>query len=784
MPRTYLFDLESRWRSRVMGNKAKKLRFLQRHRFRTPATLVCSSDAYQRYRAGERHITNDLRSELREKLDPEKAYAVRSSASIEDGPEHSFAGQFKTLLDVQGVEGVAQAVQEVWEAAQSPAVVAYAQRAGVDAAGLEMGVIIQEMVRPVISGVSFSKNPITGMDEVIVEAVRGSGEKLLQEGETPERWVNKWGRWVVTSEEKGIGLDLIEDVVQQTKSIAKAYGHPVDLEWVFDGRELYWVQLREITALDEVNLYSNRISREFFPGLVKPLVWSVNVPLVNGAWVRFFTEMIGPNDIDPYHLAELFYYRAYFNMGAVGQILELVGLPRETIELLLGLEIEGPEKPSFRPTPKTFSLLPRLLLFAGRKLRVARRTEQFLPAMEAELAAFPVGEAGQLEGAQLLSRIEQLYALAQETAYRNIEVQLSQAIYTRMLKGQLSHLGVLLEEFDLTSGMEEMKPLEPNVHLQRLHQQYLELEPELRATVGDSNYERFCRLPGIEDLQEGVAQFIQQFGHLSDSTNDFSYPSWRENPDWILKMVVDGVPARSPAPSRIGFESLQAKPPRRWILATVYDRARRFRWYREAVGSLYAYCYGLFRTYFLALGERFVQQNLLDTSEDVFYLYFDEIKETVRQDFVGKDLREPIAERKREMEACRHLTPPDIIYGDSPPSLQSGGGTKLQGTPTSRGHYTGPVRVVQGIQDFEKVQAGDVLVIPYSDVGWTPLFARAGAVVAEAGGILSHSSVIAREYGIPAVVSVSGACGLADSSTVTVDGYRGEIIVQEDRAQA
>jgi pyruvate,water dikinase len=246
-------------------------------------------------------------------------------------------------------------------------------------------------------------------------------------------------------------------------------------------------------------------------------------------------------------------------------------------------------------------------------------------------------------------------------------------------------------------------------------------------------------------------------------------------------MVVDGVPARSPAPSRIGFESLQAKPPRRWILATVYDRARRFRWYREAVGSLYAYCYGLFRTYFLALGERFVQQNLLDASEDVFYLYFDEIKETVRRDFVGKDLRGPIAERKREMEACRHITPPDIIYGDRPPSLQSGEVTKLQGTPTSRGHYTGPVRVVQGIQDFEKVQAGDVLVIPYSDVGWTPLFARAGAVVAEAGGILSHSSVIAREYGIPAVVSVSGACGLADNSTVSVDGYRGEIIVHDDR---
>ena len=101
----------------------------------------------------------------------------------------------------------------------------------------------------------------------------------------------------------------------------------------------------------------------------------------------------------------------------------------------------------------------------------------------------------------------------------------------------------------------------------------------------------------------------------------------------------------------------------------------------------------------------------------------------------------------------------------------------LDGTPTSRGRYSGPVRVVQGIQDFPKVQQGDVLVIPYADVGWTPLFARAGAVIAESGGMLSHSSIVAREYHIPAVVSVAHACQLADDTIVSVDGYQGVITV-------
>jgi pyruvate,water dikinase len=103
----------------------------------------------------------------------------------------------------------------------------------------------------------------------------------------------------------------------------------------------------------------------------------------------------------------------------------------------------------------------------------------------------------------------------------------------------------------------------------------------------------------------------------------------------------------------------------------------------------------------------------------------------------------------------------------------------LSGIPTSIGHHTGPVKVVRGIQDFEKVSSGDVLVIPYSDVGWTPLFARAGAVVAESGGLLSHSSIVAREYNIPAVVSVEGATLLPDETLVTVDGHKGEILIHK-----
>ena len=214
-------------------------------------------------------------------------------------------------------------------------------------------------------------------------------------------------------------------------------------------------------------------------------------------------------------------------------------------------------------------------------------------------------------------------------------------------------------------------------------------------------------------------------------------------------------------------------------LRSVYRQARRFRLYREAVGTLYKQSYNLFRARFLALGAHLARQGTISTPEDVFYLYLEEIRSLVERG-TGDDDRAPqalIDERKREMALCADIIPPDTIYGDQAAPLQVEDADKLAGTPVSRGHYTGPVRVVMGVEDFGRVRDGDVLIIPYSEVGWTPLFGRAGAVVSESGGMLSHSAIVAREYNIPAVVSVSGACRLANDTLVSVDGYQGQIVI-------
>jgi phosphoenolpyruvate synthase/pyruvate phosphate dikinase len=776
MPGTYIHDLREAAVPPSIGNKAAHLRFLMRHRLPVPPTLVCTWDAYLHYQAEGATVLEKIRSELASRLDGEHRYAVRSSANVEDDLGHSFAGQFQTFLDVRGMEEILRAIELTWKSTQSPGIQAYLAHHAIPSERLRMAVLIQEMVHPHISGVSFSRNPMTGLGEVIVEAIQGRGDALVQEGATPPRWISKWGTWLQKAEADGIGLDLIEEVVRGTKAIAKAYGNAVDLEWVYDGHGLYWVQLREITALD-IPIYSNRISREVFPGIIRPLIWSVNVPLVNGAWVRLFTELIGPNDIDPESLAGCFYYRAYFDMAALGQVFELLGLPRETLELLLGLEIEGPEKPRFKPSPRTYALLPRMLRFGLEKLRFSHELDPGLPSLQERFRALRAEQPAVMSETELLDAIDRLFRLAQEAAYYDIVTPLLMAIYNQILKGQMRRVGVEFEELDVTAGMEELHQFEPGVHLARLHQHYAALTPALQASVMESSYKELGQIPDMAPLFQAVERFLEQFGHLSDSGNDFSAVPWREKPELILRMIADYEAADSTAGRRLRFEEIEMSSARRLLLQPIYRRARHYRWYREAVSSLYTYGYGLFRAYFLALGDRFVQRGVLKSRDDIFYLYFPEVRQAVECAEPTGQYQAMADQRKAEIESVREVEVPEIIYGSQAPPVQARDSRRLQGVATSRGHHVGPVKVLKGLEDFGKVEAGDVLVIPYSDVGWTPLFARAGAVVAESGGMLSHSSIIAREYNIPAVVSVPGACRLADGTVVSVDGYRGQVII-------
>ncbi|MFO7680457.1 MAG: PEP/pyruvate-binding domain-containing protein [Chloroflexota bacterium] len=771
------------------GGKAEQIQQLMTRGVPVPQTFVCVWDAYENQQQDKTAVLVQLRQELIQIIDPQKAYAIRSSANVEDGLNFSFAGQFISLLNVQGVDNVLDAVQQVWDSMETVNLDVYVDLANFSKDHLRMAVIIQEMVNPIVSGVSFSKNPITGLDEIVVEAVCGSGVSLVQEGSTPDRWVFKWGDWVEQPEQTSIDEDVIAEVVAQTAKMAKLYGFPLDLEWVYDGTAVYWVQMREITTGGDLSIYSNRISREVLPGLIKPLIWSVNTWMVNSAWIKIFTELIGPNTIKPQDLSKAFYYQAYFSMGTIGRIFAALGMPQETLEVMLGLE-GGDQRPKFRPSAKILRHVPRMLTFAIDKLRYSRKLDVFLPEMDQTFKSFGNKSLDEMAEQELLAEIDALCRFTQRAAYANIVGPLLMQLYNGLLRANLQKQGVDYDQFNLSYHLDNIEEYDPNPNLDALYAQYVLLDEPVLAQIEAGNYADFQRMAGIKDLQTAVSAFIDQFGHLSDSGNDFSKRPWREDPDLVLKMIInrrhvdhdslmENYKREGTDKESYHWDTLPISRVTRWRLGWQYQRARQFRYYREAVSFKYTYGYGLLRNYFLALADHLVQRQIIRQPDDIFYLYKSEIEAIVNENS-QIDYQALIEKRKQEIQDAQNIVLPEIIYGDQPPPLETydKDQKRLSGIPTSGGYFQGPVRVIQTISDFDKMAPGAVLVVPFSDVSWTPLFARAGAIIAESGGILSHSSIVAREYKVPAVVSVTGACRiLKDDMHVIVDGFKGEIFL-------
>jgi pyruvate,water dikinase len=202
--------------------------------------------------------------------------------------------------------------------------------------------------------------------------------------------------------------------------------------------------------------------------------------------------------------------------------------------------------------------------------------------------------------------------------------------------------------------------------------------------------------------------------------------------------------------------------------------------YKETISFNYMKSYGLFRKYFLHLSRLFVNEGFYVDLEDIFYLTFDEIQKIVKENSFSSELNSKIIKRKQEILDHENVELPDVIYGDRAPILPKKGFIlkEFSGIPASNGYYTGKSCVVKGVKDFSKIKNGDVVIIPFSDIGWAPIFAKAGAVVAESGGVLSHSAIITREYGIPCVVGVNGACQIGDKVKIHIDGFSGRITIE------
>jgi pyruvate,water dikinase len=298
-------------------------------------------------------------------------------------------------------------------------------------------------------------------------------------------------------------------------------------------------------------------------------------------------------------------------------------------------------------------------------------------------------------------------------------------------------------------------------------------------------------LPPTSPFRQALTRFLDDYGHRAVYEAEVATPRWNEDPSWLVeqvRMILDGHGRRPLETARQRRAEAEREVPRlTWLrrpqIRWLARRAREGAALREHAKSALVAQIGPLRQVLLEVGRRLAAADLALAPEDVFHLAFSDVEAWLRGEWDGRGLRALVEDRKAEMAAWERERPPDVIYADAPmpaprapARARTSGRVVLNGMAVSGGRVSGRARIIRHPDDSARLRQGDVLVAPSTDPGWTPLFLRASAVVMEVGGMLSHGSIVAREYGLPAVVNVPGLLDLVtDGCEVLVDGDAGTI---------
>jgi pyruvate,water dikinase len=690
----------------VLGGKAAGLLELRRAGFSVPPFLCSPTDLARAVRA--------LGFPL----------AVRSSAAVEDGAAASFAGQFRTFLNLRSLAEVEAAVQGVLASAEASSVRAYCRRQGIDPASLRMGYVVQRMVRADLAGVAFTLNPATGAEEVVIEACEGTGEALLEGTRSP------------------LAPDhpLLQRHRPQIESLARRiqrhFGAPQDVEFAIEGGALYVLQARPITRFGFVSDLGEWTNADFRDGGVSstvctPLMWSLYESVWDDALKGCLRELRLFREDFP--AGRMHFGRPYWNLGAVKRCLErLPGYVEREFDDDLSVETtyEGRGVTTPHSLRAILAALPTLLATGGFLRRQATEAARLLDGgfdrLAREYETVPPEPAPPFR-----ALIERAYPSVERTYFRTIFA----AVLARVaLKTSFPQVDIA----PLMAGLPPLRHLEPLAELRRM------------AACGETD----------------VTPLLRRFRHHSRRELDLRAPRWDEDPEFVRGLLAATDPRPQPAPER-RFEAALAEALRdvpfgkRRRFRRQVARLRRFVWLREEVRDLSSRMYYLIRRWTLEIARR------RGLGDDVFFMTFRELLADDRSQ----------VERGREVyESFRHFAAPNEIGSRFAQAPASAAGGALTGLAASPGHARGAAHVARTVEDAVGMAPGAILVCPFTTPAWVPVLDRVTGVVTETGGLLSHAAVICREVGVPAVLGVRRATErIPPGRAISVDGTRGRV---------
>jgi phosphoenolpyruvate synthase/pyruvate phosphate dikinase len=757
--------------------------------------------------------------------------AVRSSATAEDLPTASFAGQQDTYLNVRGDAELLDRVKDCWASLWTDRAVSYRTRQGFDHNRVYLAVVVQAMIPAEVSGILFTADPITGdRDQALINASWGLGEAVVSGLVTPDTIAARKSDGSIVSRQIGAKERTIEvakdggtvelatpaeqreipalsdgqvsELVALGQAIEAHYGSPQDIEWAYAGGRLYILQARAITTLAppaakaaEIE-YNRTMFVELFPDPLSPSFLSVMQPLLH-SMLDFAFEALGFEPPQAMEGVGAFYNQPYFNRNYIAAAFQPLSPP---VRERLVSQIVNPWGRHERGLHGELSL-PYLKMVA-RMLRYMVSFRDQLPHLVAQHRAQVAKVAAlSLEDTSDGDIVTHIRDLAFGSARRLLDYDF---LLIALIGITYQMLGALLERYfgedteelrgKLISGVTGNVTMETNKHLWDLAQVAKALPTVrdlLRRCDEGEVRDHLEQTPEGRTFLEALDRFLSEYGHR-EIRMDILYPTWGEDPAPVLGFVrayLDADEAQSPhgqqarliRERREQTQAVRARVERDilgrilvWpILRRVLGHTQANTRERDTAHFELTRVFPPFRHLLLELGRRWSEHGFISQAGDVFFLTLDEITEMANS---PRPMQDRVKAHRTEFETNRSRPWPDIIRGDQEIYARAAEAVEgqLQGVAGSPGVVAGVARVIRGPEEFGKLQKGEVLVAPLTNPVWTPLFAVAGGVITEVGGILSHGAIVAREYGIPAVMSVAGATKLVDDGqTITVDGNRG-----------
>ncbi|WP_329059065.1 phosphoenolpyruvate synthase [Streptomyces sp. NBC_01453] len=755
------------------------------------------------------------------RLGEQAAYAVRSSATAEDLPTASFAGQQDTYLNVVGPTAILQHVSRCWASLFTERAVTYRRRNGIDHRTVHMAVVVQQMVFPHASGILFTADPVTGNRKIAtVDAGFGLGEALVsglvnpdvfkvRDGEVLDKAIAAKQRAVHALPAGGTQEVAVESqrqeqpaltdaqavrLVQLGRRIEAHFGRPQDIEWclVDDGFQI--VQSRPITTLfpipesgeQENHVYVSVGHGQMMTDPMKPLgfsMWQLTamVPM-HEAGGRLFVDVT----------------RRLASPASRAGLLEAMGkgdpLIRHALETVLDRDGFVPSLPDAGPGGRPAGSAPAPIeTDPAVVVELIERSRVSIAALERDIrtktgpALFDFLLEAFEEHKRVLSdplSIQAIMAGMEATWWLNDKLQewlgeknVADTLTLSAPDNITSEMGLaLLDVADVIRPQPEVVAF-------------------LQGVDGDDFLDELAKRAGGTEARDAIEAYLDRYGMRCVGEIDITRPRWRERPSTLVPVILDNVRNFEPGAAERRFEQGRQKAQKKEQdvltrlrtlpdgdrkadeVKKMIDRVRTFIGYREYPKYGIISRYFVYKQALLAEAERLVQADVLSEKEDVFYLTFQELHDAARSHQMDDQL---IHRRKEAFRSYHALTPPRVLTSDGEAltgayrrdDVPAGA---LIGVPVSAGTIEGRARVILDMAEAD-LEAGDILVTAFTDPSWSPLFVGIAGLVTEVGGLMTHGAVIAREYGLPAVVGVEHATRLIrDGQRIRVHGTDGYV---------